>query len=506
MIIKGNFADMLKNLSFKMLFDTAADAMLLTKDLGSIVLCNPAAQALLGYRENEFNALIIDELIATKNRKQFRYFHDLLVKQKIGTCVSAANGMIVIKNNLEEILLGVTFNPIDIDREPYVLLTFRRIVNLGQETEKALRESEERLLLAKKAAGLGIFDCDLKRNIVYWDKQMRRMWGGNGDGTISYQEFVARMHPDDVIARNAAIDQAMNPKGNGKFRAEYRIVNPSNGAIKWISAIGRVYFDQGVPCRLVGVTKDVTKQKNIEKKLQLQRDEGESIFKQQIAAITASAIAHELNQPLAAVSAYSEVVLHALQTHTFDSNLTHLKKALEGCVTQAQRAGDSLHELIDFLHKGEVVTEKTNINNIINQALYIVSHDGHGSFYSVLQLEQTLPQVKCNHVQIQKVLVNLFRNASEAMSKVESPTLKISSTINANNKNEVIIIVEDNGSGIEASVAKRVFLPFFTTKPTGIGMGLSISQALVKANGGQLWLDTNAKPGARFCLTLPLTI
>ena len=153
-----------------------------------------------------------------------------------------------------------------------------------------------------------------------------------------------------------------------------------------------------------------------------------------------------------------------------------------------------------------MVTESSNINNIINQALYIVIHDGYDGFYQILQLEKTLPSVKCNRVQIQKVLVNLFRNASEAMSKVESPTLKITTTLNLNEKKEAIVIVEDNGVGIEATLMKRIFQPFFTTKPAGIGMGLSISRALVKANGGELWLDTNVKSGAKFYLTLPLAI
>lgn len=491
--------------SFQMMFDSAADAMLLTKDLFSIVLTNPAAQALFGYAENEFNKLIIEDLVVPKYKKKFHYFHDLLVKEKIGTSVSVANGIIVAKN-FQNTLLGISFNPIFSNQERYVLVTFRRMINLHHEAEKALRMSEERLLLAKKSAGLGVFDCDLKHNIVYWDKQMCRLWGGDDHSTISYQEFVKRIHPEDVIARNAAIDQAMNPKGTGKFKAVYRIVNPASGLIRWISAMGRVYFDKGIPSRLVGVTRDVTKQRNIQKKLQVQRNESENIFKQQVAAVTASAIAHELNQPLAAVSAYSEVILHALQNGTLNNINVHLKKALEGCVTQAQRAGDSLHELIDFLHKGELVTESSNINNIINQALYIVIHDGYDGFYQILQLEKTLPSVKCNRVQIQKVLVNLFRNASEAMSKVESPTLKITTTLNLNEKKEAIVIVEDNGVGIEATLMKRIFQPFFTTKPAGIGMGLSVSRALVKANGGELWLDTNVKSGAKFYLTLPLAI
>jgi two-component system sensor kinase FixL len=250
------------------------------------------------------------------------------------------------------------------------------------------------------------------------------------------------------------------------------------------------------------VTRDVTEQKKIQKKLQLQRDETESILKQQVAARTASAIAHELNQPLAAISAYSEVVLHALGSGS--SSYSHLKRALEGCVEQAQRAGRSLHELLAFLQKGELVTERSSLTEIVYEALNVVYNDGYGRFHPVLLLQEDLPEVRCNRTQIQKVLVNLFRNAIEAMRSLDSPDLTIITRLETNGEVEVAeVIVQDSGPGFDPNLMKRIFEPFFTTKPTGIGMGLAISRALIEANGGRLWIDANAKPGAKFHFTLP---
>lgn len=376
------------------------------------------------------------------------------------------------------------------------------VANSNLDVEEALRVSEERLRLAKQAAGLGIFDYDIKRNIVYWDKQMRKFWGEPSESTISYEEFVARIHPEDRAARQEAIDCAMNPAGNGEYRAEYRVVNTANGAELWIAAMGQVYFEAGQANRLVGITRDVTEQKNIQKKLQTQRDEAESILKQQVAARTASAIAHELNQPLTAISAYSEVALHAIHNDDLDSD--HLIRALEGCVEQAQRAGRSLHELLAFLQKGEVVTERLNLNEVIHDALSIVRNDGHGGFHVTLHLQQNLPAIRCNRTQVQKVLVNLLRNADEAMRAVDLPALTVSTKVQTMNEvNVALVIVQDNGPGLEPAVAKRIFEPFFTTKPTGIGMGLAISRTLIETNGGYLWLDPDTRPGAKFHFTLP---
>ncbi|HQM88404.1 MAG TPA: ATP-binding protein, partial [Methylotenera sp.] len=137
-------------------------------------------------------------------------------------------------------------------------------------------------------------------------------------------------------------------------------------------------------------------------------------------------------------------------------------------------------------------------------ALNIARSDGYKEFQPALELEQNLPQVLANRIQIQKVLVNLIRNAVEAMRSIGTNNSTITVTVRTNkNLNMGHVSVQDSGPGIPAEAVKRIFEPFFTTKPTGIGMGLAISRALVESNGGQLWLEPNVESGAIFHFTLP---
>lgn len=494
--------DALKSLSFRTLFD-AADAMLLVDDAGHIVLANSAVQLLFGYTENELCGLTVEMLIPARYRKQHRHNRALFLRKSEKRSMGSGKALAALNRDGEEMMLDISLSPIKVQERLYILTTFN-VVDQRIQTEKALRTSEERLRLSKQAAGLGVFDYDYKRKIIYWDKQMRKLWGGHSDKTVSYEEFIAVIHPQDRSARQAAIDYALDPASNGEYKAEYRVIHPTSGVERWISSIGKVHFEAGCATRLVGIAQDVTEKKNLEKKLKEQRDETEALFKQQVAARTASAVAHELNQPLAAISAYSEVALHALHDETIYS--ASLKRALEGCVEQAQRAGRSLHELLAFLQKNEVKTERLNLNDLINEALGTARNDGYGEFNPVVNLEKNLPDVQGNRMQIQKVLVNLFRNAMEAMHTADVSNLKITILVQSlAEKNMALVIVQDSGPGLDQVMAKRIFEPFFSTKPSGIGMGLAISRALIEANGGQLWVDPDARPGAKFYFTLPFS-
>lgn len=369
---------------------------------------------------------------------------------------------------------------------------------------EALQKSEERLRLAKQSAGLGVFDFDARNQLVHWDERMCELWGNGTTQTVSYEAFLAAIHPDDRAARQAAIVQASDPAGNGEFKAEFRIINAKDSTERWIATTGKMHFEDGHATRLIGIAQEITEHKNLEKTLQEQRAESEAIFKQQVAARTASAIAHELNQPLAAISAYSEVALHALN----DANMQpeKLKRALEGCVTQAQRAGSSLHELLAFLHEGKLAVAPFELNALVTDALNIAKTDGYKEFLPKLQLEPNMPAVLANRIQVQKVLVNLLRNAVEAMRSAGMPTAEIAVTVQTNQQlNMAHVSVQDSGPGINPDTIKRIFEPFFTTKPTGIGMGLAISRALIESNGGQLWFEPNVlnSSGAAFHFTLP---
>ncbi|TRZ69727.1 MAG: GHKL domain-containing protein, partial [Rhodocyclaceae bacterium] len=205
------------------------------------------------------------------------------------------------------------------------------------------------------------------------------------------------------------------------------------------------------------------------------------------------------------ISAYSEAALRMLRGGT--KSPEKLARALEGAMAQAQRAGRTLHELLDFLHKGEAAVEAIDLNKVVSEALAIAMESGYGGFRPMMEVERDLPMVRANRLQLQKVLVNLLHNSVEAMRQASTETDAITVSLRTMaGGNLAQVSVQDSGPGLDADTAKRIFEPFFTTKPQGIGLGLAISRALVEAHGGRLWVDPETGPGATFHFTLPFAL
>jgi len=508
-LVKGLFlAYPLQSLSFQTLFDAVADAMLLISDTGKVTEANTAALSLLGYTAQEIIGLPVEALVPRRYQAQHIKHRTKFAKNPEKRPMGSGNELAVLTKEGKELEVDIGLSPISYQEKPYTLVTFYTVAK-RKSVEQALRISEESLRLAKKAAGLVVFDFDADLKMRDANKQLLTYWGAEPDQTEQNTEknsstVLPQIHPDDSAIRASALRHATDPLGNGELKVEYRIINPTTGDLRWISATGRAHFRDGRATRLLGVVRDITEQKIIEKKLQDQHAETETLFAKEVATQTASAIAHEINQPLTAISAYSEVALHALKQKVIDS--ASLKRALEGCVAQAQRAGSSLHELLSFLHKGEMTREQLDINNVVKEALVVAKSYGYSDFHPVLQLENNIRLVLGNKTQVLKILVNLLRNAVEAMREAEIAPSEISITVRTNaNINMAHVSVQDVGPGLNHEVAKHIFEPFFTTKSKGIGMGLAISRSLAEANGGQLWLDPDFKLGATFHFTLPFS-
>ncbi|MDE1989588.1 MAG: PAS domain S-box protein [Betaproteobacteria bacterium] len=249
--------------------------------------------------------------------------------------------------------------------------------------------------------------------------------------------------------------------------------------------------------------RDISARKALEKQLGEHRREMESLQKRQVAAQTAAAFAHELNQPLLAIATYNQASLMLLDSTNPD--FSRIREAIEASERQALRAGHAIRELLDSLTISEFATDTFDINQEILDVLDIARREHELQFQTRLMLAPRLPPVKANRTHVQKVLLNLLHNGIEAMLEAGIPLPDLTVSVTTKRDEGLIqITLQDSGPGLSAEIQRRLFEPFYTTKSNGIGMGLSISRSLIQANGGQLWVDPHEGPGAVFHLTLPL--
>jgi PAS domain S-box-containing protein len=360
----------------------------------------------------------------------------------------------------------------------------------------------QRTRLAKSAAGLGVYDVDVISDKHEWDGLVRDIWGVGPDDSIDSAIFLAGVHPDDRVAVATSFNSLLDQLGNGECNTEYRVVNRIDGTVRNLAVNARAIVEAGRVVRVVGALRDVSAEKQIEQKRQERRNSMSLLANQQVAAQTAAAIAHELNQPLVSISAYSEAALRMLLGGSKDPD--KLMRSLEGAVEQAQRAGETLHELLDFLHKGVAMSAPVDLNEVVHTALASAVESGYGGFHPEVQLEPNLQPVLANRLQLEKVMLNLLNNGVDAMRGAGIPAAAITITVRTTKAgNMAQVTVQDCGPGVDSETAQRIFQPFFTTKSEGIGLGLSISRALVESHGGSLWLDPENKVGAAFHFTVP---
>mgnify|MGYP002137950441 CR=1 FL=1 len=310
-----------------------------------------------------------------------------------------------------------------------------------------------------------------------------------------------RLHPADLRRAMAVFDahlRGREPIADVEFR-----LRCEDGAYRWVAVRGKVMERNaaGKALRMTGTVRDVH-----DRHLAVEREKRQA---QELARAgrlihvgeMATALAHELNQPLTAIRNFSGVVLRRLDA--VGPLADPIREPLQMIAQQALRAGEIVHRVRGFVRKGRPVTVPVAIGSVVRSVVRFMQPDlGASNVRVVVDLAEGLPRVLADRVQLEQVLANLIRNAIDAMAALAGErVLRISARPGADGCVE--LAVADQGPGLAEAIRADPFLPFATTKPDGVGLGLPICRTIVENHGGRLWVEHSSPAGTTFCFTLP---
>lgn len=355
---------------------------------------------------------------------------------------------------------------------------------------EALAETEARLSIALAAGGLGAWEFDRATGMYEVSPAWRDQFGRREEHLTEADVFAA-IHPEDSRLYSAALGAAMH--GTAAFDIEFRIVRPS-GEERWIEMRGRAVADVNKQtARIAGVTLDVTERRRMAER------QAEMIHASRVNELgrMTAAFAHELNQPLAAAHNY----LAAATRHLEGGNTAKAVELVGKADAQFERTADVIRRIRGLAEKKTPASEPQDVRKMIEEPLQVVAFDPRYRAIDIqIDVDRTIADVIADKVQIQQVILNLVRNAMEAM--LDAPERRLVVSARGFN-NAVEISVADTGPGLAPEVAARLFQPFVTTKEGGMGVGLSICQAIIEKHGGQISAAPRLGGGTVFSFSLP---
>ena len=369
----------------------------------------------------------------------------------------------------------------------------------AERVSRDLHDHQARLDLAAEAGGLGFWEWHANARSLWLAGQLRRLLGFDASEPVSVEDWLAKVHPDDREATEAAFGECTSR--GGRFGIEYRVKAP-DGSPRWIAAQGQAELNQlGNPVLVRGIALDVTARNEAI----LERDEArrELSHSGRVSMLgqLASSLAHELNQPLGAILRNAEAAGILLQADSPD--LQELREITEDIRRDDHRAGKVISRLRSLLKDHVLQAAPVDFSELVDEVLTLLRTEAVSRGVRLrTALKHGNASVWGDPIHLQQVLLNLVMNGLDAASRgTGDPFVLIRSRLREDRMLEVS--VEDSGAGVPLAEASRIFEAFHTTKPGGMGLGLSICRTIVEAHGGKIWLDGEAEArGAVFRFTL----
>lgn len=343
-----------------------------------------------------------------------------------------------------------------------------------------------------------VFVRDMNDVILFWNRGAENLYGWTKEeavGKISH-EIIRTVFPGSLAEITAELTRS------GRWEGELVHTRRDGTQVAVASRWALQCDEHGTPIAVLETNNDITERRLAEESLHKAQAELAHVARVATLGEMTASIAHEVNQPLAAVVTNANACLRWLGHQP--PNLTEVREGVARIIKEGNRASDVIGRIRDLVSKAPPRKEWLDINEIVREVVALSRTEIRSNRVSLTeQLADDLPRVRADRVQLQQVVLNLIVNGLDAMSAVVDRPRELHVSSGRIESNGVLVVIRDSGRGLDDETLDHLFDAFFTTKPEGMGMGLAICRSIVEAHGGQLWASPNSPRGAVFQFTLP---
>jgi PAS domain S-box-containing protein len=484
--------------SHRLMVEAASDAIVSMDETGTTRFANPATLRIFGYHPME----LIGQPLTVLMPEFMRNSHEIGFRRYLGTGQRHLNWqgteLTALRKNGEEFPVEVSFG--ELTRDGHKSFTgFIRDISKRKHAEEKLRASERTLRELTETIPQMLWSAEPDGAIDYCNQRALDYTGLSAE-QVRGAGLMKSVHRDDIETMSQSWTAAVF--SGEPFQQEFRCLRAEDRTYRWcISSAVPLRNQGGGIIKWFGTVVDLHDWKEAQQTLQMTQAELARVSRLTTMGELAASIAHEVNQPLTAVTNNGSACLRLLANRRLEPDV--LRRALEEIVADGTRASAVIARIRGFIKKAPAEKTELDVNEVIQEVLALAGHELHKNQILVdCELANTLPLVRADRIQLQQVLLNLTMNGIEAITGVTNQPRILGLESRIDESGDVLVEVRDSGAGLGLE-ADRLFTPFFTTKANGMGMGLPISRSLIEGHGGRLWASPNSPHGAVFSFTLP---
>jgi PAS domain S-box-containing protein len=372
-------------------------------------------------------------------------------------------------------------------------------INDRKEAEENVRRSEAFLAEVQQLTRIGSFSWCVSTEEIRWSKELYSIYDVDPSLRITFDLFAERLHRDDLKYLPDMLQRAQREMDDLEY--PHRILM-SDGAIKYLHLRAHARRDPEGRLEYIGAVQDVTERKLEEEALAKARQDLANATRITSLGVLTASIAHEINQPLSGIVTNASTSLRMLSGD--QPNIEGARETARRTIRDGNRASDVVCRLRTLFSKGEIAAVPLDLSEVAREVIALSQSELQRNRISLQEeLAEGLPQISGDRVQLQQVILNLLRNASDAFDSFHGVQRNIRIKTDIDDDNRVRLSVADSGIGFDPELSETLFEAFHTTKTKGMGIGLSVSRSIIEAHRGKIWARPNDGPGSTFAFSIP---